>query len=160
MFYSLPLYAYDLFSRQVSYTWNNIGYTYYTYRGDGLRHSKGNLKHYWDNGNITLEKNGSDVIEYYRGITLVYKDDGNDKTYYLYNGHLDVVNLTDEDGVKTKTYEYDAFGVEQDEDIILVSKEIGYTFSNFSKKVDALTLDQSKLLLMIYMKHQYESKRV
>ena len=27
------------------------------------------LKHYWDNGNITLEKNGNDVIEYYRRIT-------------------------------------------------------------------------------------------
>ncbi len=33
-------------------------------------------------------------------------------TYYVQNAHGDVVNLTDADGAVTKTYRYDAFGVE------------------------------------------------
>ncbi len=34
-------------------------------------------------------------------------------TYYVQNAHGDVVNLTDADGAITKTYRYDAFGVER-----------------------------------------------
>ena len=36
-----------------------------------------------------------------------------DYTYYVQNAHGDVVNLTDADGAVTKTYHYNAFGVEQ-----------------------------------------------
>ena len=36
-----------------------------------------------------------------------------DYTYYVQNAHGDVVNLTDADGAVTKTYHYDAFGVER-----------------------------------------------
>ena len=36
--------------------------------------------------------------------------------YYVYNGHRDVVNLVSVDGQITKTYDYDAFGVERDID--------------------------------------------
>ena len=39
-----------------------------------------------------------------------------DYTYYAQNAHGDVVNLTDADGAVTKTYHYDAFGVEIDLD--------------------------------------------
>ena len=37
-------------------------------------------------------------------------------TYYIQNAHGDVVNLTDKDGKVTKSYRYDAFGVEKNID--------------------------------------------
>ncbi|MCI9128550.1 MAG: hypothetical protein HFG28_15565 [Eubacterium sp.] len=37
-------------------------------------------------------------------------------TYYTQNAHGDVVNLTDKDGKVTKSYKYDAFGVEKNID--------------------------------------------
>ena len=46
---------------------------------------------------------------FYNGMT-------SDVTYYLQNAHGDVVNLTSETGDKTKTYRYDAFGVEKNSD--------------------------------------------
>jgi RHS repeat-associated protein len=45
---------------------------------------------------------------------LIYADDG-DKTYYHFNAHGDVVALTNESGNKTKSYSYNAFGVEYNE---------------------------------------------
>jgi RHS repeat-associated protein len=39
--------------------------------------------------------------------------DGQAVTYYLFNAHGDVVQLTDAAGEVTKSYEYDAFGVEE-----------------------------------------------
>ena len=42
---------------------------------------------------------------------MIYADDG-DKTYYHFNAHGDVVVLTNESGNKTKSYSYNAFGVE------------------------------------------------
>jgi RHS repeat-associated core domain len=47
------------------------------------------------------------------------KQSGNVKTdyqYYTQNAHGDVVNLTDADGAVTKSYTYNAFGVEQNID--------------------------------------------
>ena len=37
-------------------------------------------------------------------------------TYYIQNAHGDIVNLTDKDGKVTKSYRYDAFGVEKNID--------------------------------------------
>ena len=45
---------------------------------------------------------------------MIYADDG-DKTYYHFNAHGDVVALTNESGSKTKSYSYNAFGVEHNE---------------------------------------------
>ena len=54
---------------------------------------------------------------YIRGTNLVAKynywnGDKSEYTYYTQNAHGDVVNLTDKDGKITKSYRYDAFGVE------------------------------------------------
>ena len=57
---------------------------------------------------------GNDVVVYIRGINLIYADDG-DKTYYHFNAHGDVVVLTNSNGSKTKSYSYNAFGVEYNE---------------------------------------------
>ena len=58
---------------------------------------------------------------YIRGTNLVAKynywnGDKSEYTYYTQNAHGDVVNLTDKDGKVTKSYRYDAFGVEKDID--------------------------------------------
>ena len=59
---------------------------------------------------------------YVRGTNLLAKfskQSGNVKTdyqYYTQNAHGDIVNLTDAQGAITKSYKYDAFGVEQNID--------------------------------------------
>ena len=59
---------------------------------------------------------------YVRGTNLLAKfskQSGNVKTdyqYYTQNAHGDIVNLTDSTGAITKSYKYDAFGVEQNVD--------------------------------------------
>ena len=105
-------YSYDLFGKQTSYTANNIGYTYYTYRPDGLRHSVGSTKHIWDGSNIVAEKYGNSETYYTYGIGLIKSGE----EYYVFNWHGDVIALTSLTGAITKTYEYDAFGVEDDID--------------------------------------------
>lgn len=54
---------------------------------------------------------GLDIVVYIRGANLIYADDGN-RNYYHFNAHGDVVALTNESGTKTKSYSYNAFGVE------------------------------------------------
>ncbi len=51
---------------------------------------------------------------YIRGLSLVAAVRDGARTYYHYNAHGDVVQLTNSSGTVTKNYTYDAFGVEQD----------------------------------------------
>ena len=55
---------------------------------------------------------GRQAATYLRGANLI--SDGT--SYYLYNAHGDVVQLTDSTGAVTKSYDYDAFGNERDPD--------------------------------------------
>ncbi len=57
--------------------------------------------------------NVTKVKRYARGINAIYVERGDAKSYYLYNAHGDVVQLTDAAGTVTQEYEYDAFGNEQ-----------------------------------------------
>ncbi|WBW98149.1 RHS repeat-associated core domain-containing protein [Oceanirhabdus sp. W0125-5] len=90
----------------------------YTYNGNGLRRSKtvnGNrVNHIWDGQNIIAETDAANNIisEYIRGINLIAVEKDNKKIFYLYNGHGDVIQLTDENGNVIKNYQYDAFGNE------------------------------------------------
>ena len=100
----------------------------YKYNADGLRTSKTvdgkTINHIWDgNKQIVVDMDDSDWYSaevYVRGTNLLAKfskQSGNVKTdyqYYTQNAHGDVVDLTDEDGAVTKSYTYDAFGVEVD----------------------------------------------
>ena len=102
----------------------------YIYDADGLRQSKTvngkTTNHIWDaNKQIVADMDESDWYNaevYVRGTNLLAKfskQSGNVKTdyqYYTQNAHGDVVNLTDADGAITKSYTYDAFGVEQNID--------------------------------------------
>ena len=101
----------------------------YKYNASGLRYEKTvngeTINHVWD-GNKQIV---ADVIDnqfyeadcYIRGTNLVAKynywnGDKSEYTYYTQNAHGDVVNLTDKDGNITKSYRYDAFGVEKNID--------------------------------------------
>lgn len=95
----------------------------YTYNGNGLRATKSVdgivTTHAWDGQQIVAELNGTGTVtsKYIRGINLIYTKDAMDnKKYYLFNGHGDVVRLTDSSGNVIKNYEYDAFGVEKNID--------------------------------------------
>ena len=101
----------------------------YTYDVDGLRLSKTvdgeTTEHVWDgNKQIIADVVNSQYYEancYLRGTNLVatYNYQNGAKsgyTYYSQNAHGDVVNLTDADGAITKSYTYDAFGVEKNID--------------------------------------------
>ena len=102
----------------------------YKYNADGLRTSKTvdgkTINHIWDGSKqIIVDMDDSDWYSaevYVRGTNLLAKfskQSGNVKTdyqYYTQNAHGDVVNLTDSTGSITKSYKYDAFGVEQNID--------------------------------------------
>ena len=101
----------------------------YAYNVDGRRYEKivdgQRINHVWDGSQQII----ADVIDnqfyeadcYIRGTNLVAKynywnGDKSEYTYYTQNAHGDVVNLTDKDGKVTKSYRYDAFGVEKNID--------------------------------------------
>ena len=50
---------------------------------------------------------------YVRGLNVIASVKDGQATYYHYNAHGDVVQLTDSTGALVKNYEYDAFGVEE-----------------------------------------------
>jgi RHS repeat-associated protein len=117
----VELYDYDAFNRMVRSNVNGE-VAEYTYRADGLRNSKetaaGKTTHLWDGSNIAADMDGSAVVaRYVRGIGLLLSDDGTAQKFYLYNGHGDVVQLTNSSGAVVKSYDYDAFGVERDPDV-------------------------------------------
>lgn len=53
------------------------------------------------------------TTSYVRGLSLVAAVQDGVRTYYHYNAHGDVVQLTNSSGTVTKNYTYDAFGVEK-----------------------------------------------
>ena len=112
---------YDGFNRLIKVTSGSVTATY-AYNGEGLRIGKTvngvTTQHVWDGGQIMLELNGSGGVaqKYVRGINLIYGESGGTKQYYLFNGHGDVVQLTDASGTVTKNYDYDAFGNEKNAD--------------------------------------------
>ena len=101
----------------------------YKYDIDGLRISKTvdghSIDQIWnDDKQIAVDADGSNPYKaqiYIRGTNLLAGCEfvqavKSDYTYYTQNAHGDVVNLTDNNGAVTKTYQYDAFGVEKNID--------------------------------------------
>ena len=92
----------------------------FTYDAEGLRTGKtvnGEKTIYvWDGDQMVMElsKGGAVQKRYIRGNDLVYADKGEntEKMYYVTDMHGNVVQLLDESGNVTKTYEYDSFGNE------------------------------------------------
>ncbi len=65
---------------------------------------------------MIAQEEGNITNKYLRGINLIASDIEGTTNYYLYNGHGDVVQLTQTNGTITKNYDYDAFGIEKDID--------------------------------------------
>ena len=59
---------------------------------------------------LVLEITGSTVKKYIRGLTLAGCVTGSTKSYYQYDAHGNVVQLTNASGAVTQSYDYDAFG--------------------------------------------------
>lgn len=99
----------------------------FTYDAEGLRTGKtvnGEKTVYvWDGDQVVMElsKGGAVQKRYIRGNDLVYADKGEntEKTYYVTDMHGNVVQLLDESGNVTKTYEYDSYTGESDEPLSL-----------------------------------------
>lgn len=111
-------YTYDGFNRLKKVS-DTSGQTEYTYDADGLRTSKktGSVtrRYVWDGDQLVVElaSTAAKSTVYIRGLALVAAVTGETKTYYHYNAHGDVVQLTNSAGTVTKNYTYDAFGVEK-----------------------------------------------
>ena len=96
----------------------------FTYDAEGLRNSKTvngeKTVFVWDGDQLVMELSEGGKVQkrYIRGNDLVYADKGEntEKQYYVTDPHGNVVQLTDESGAVTKTYEYDSFGNEVDPD--------------------------------------------
>ncbi len=114
----------------------------YTYNGDDLRTKKEVKKssngykaeitnYHYDRQHVILETDETDNIKtsYVRGINYIArKNNANILTYYLYNGHGDVVQTVTKDGTIQNQYDYDIFGtptltIEQQEENIRYAGE-------------------------------------
>jgi RHS repeat-associated protein len=100
---------------QLTTTRTDAGVTQYSYYPSGLRATKNDTTYVLDGGNVILELGEGDVTaEYIRGVNLLYTTIGSTENWYLYNGHGDVSELVNGTGTVTKSYDYDAFGNEED----------------------------------------------
>lgn len=96
----------------------------FTYDAEGIRTSKTvngeKTVFVWDGDQLVMELSEGGKVQkrYIRGNDLVYSDKGTDteKQYYVTDPHGNVVQLMDESGKVTKTYEYDSFGNEVNPD--------------------------------------------
>ena len=96
----------------------------FTYDGDDLRTSKtvrsskegyaAKVTNYlYDRQYVVLETDGNDKlsVRYVRGINYIARIDATSKlSYYLFNGHGDVVQTVSENGTVENQYDYDIFG--------------------------------------------------
>jgi len=115
--------AYSVFGELVSH-YRDTKETRYAYAPSGLRHKNifadgASQSHIWDGAEVVAEygANGAIHSRYLRGINLIAGDQDNQLQYYLFNGHGDVVGLTDAAGNPIKLYDYDAFGNEKAPDL-------------------------------------------
>lgn len=116
-------YSYDGLNRLIGAVENGQSITY-TYNANDLRRSKTangiTTVHIWDGQDMAAELDGAGTLtnRYIRGINLIFSDNGagTAKKYYLYNGHGDVIQLTNASGNVIRSYDYDAFGNEKNPD--------------------------------------------
>ena len=95
--------------------------TIYSYRADGLRHSKTvngvTTTHVWLMGNIVLERGrgGAIINQFDRSITgRIIRSEQHG--YYLHNARGDVVQRVNSQGKVLRNYRYTAFGIELNPD--------------------------------------------
>lgn len=120
--------------------------TIYQYRPDGLRCKKSfedgtSVSHIWDGQNICAEygENGSIHTQYIRGLNLIARGIGQNLEHYLFNAHGDVVERTSSNGTTLKNYDYDAFGVENNPEL-LDSNPFRYCGEYYDKESQSIYL--------------------
>lgn len=96
--------------------------------------STNNTTYVYDGTNVLLEMktNGIAARNIY-GINLLSRDDGQGTNYYIYNGHADVVELTDDKGNVVNLYDYDEFGNPL---VTLENKKNPYRYSGYYYDTD------------------------
>ncbi|RIE03577.1 RHS repeat protein [Cohnella faecalis] len=113
-------YTYNSLDQLKTFT-NGTNQALYTYYGDGLRATKkvnGVLTRFvYLNGRVIdeLDSNGNSKARNIWGNELIFRKDNatNQKGYYSYNGHGDVVRITDAAGTAINSYDYDIWGISQ-----------------------------------------------
>ena len=90
----------------------------YFYYPSGLRSAKMDIKgtttFVLDGGDVALELRGTTLAgKYVRGAGLITSAIGGADNWYMHNAHGDVAQLTNSHGSVTRSYSYDAFGVER-----------------------------------------------
>ena len=114
-------YRYDDRNRLVQVTTDDGKNVSYRYNGDGMLYERTEngqtTRYYYDGANMIAEgtvSNGTVTMKarYIRGGTglVARQDAGGSKTYYLHNGHGDVVGLADGNGNVINRYTYDIWG--------------------------------------------------
>ena len=117
---TFELSSYDAFGRLVSVLDDN-NTAEYAYNADGLRISKDvttggvteSARFLYEGGYITLELDGAgdqSAYNVYGGESIITRTTAQGVDFYLYNGRGDVVQLADQWGIVSVTYDYDAFG--------------------------------------------------
>ena len=109
-------YEYNLLGQQTKSTTNGKSVCY-SYNAQGTRTAKVTsnryTSYYLDAANVAAEDVNGELTSYIRGINLVASISGNETYYYTFNAHGDVVGLMSSANELTKSYDYDAFGVEK-----------------------------------------------
>jgi RHS repeat-associated protein len=110
-------FTYNEWGEAESYTTPEGATTSYEYDAEGLRTKKttpdGATRYYCDNaGRVIAEADGSNQVtaEIIWGNKPLARKVGSNYYYYLYNGHGDVIALTDESGNIVNSYDYDEWG--------------------------------------------------
>ncbi len=115
--FSPGTFTYNEWGEAESYTTPEGVTTSYEYDAEGLRTKKitnnGTTRYYCDNaGRVIAEADGSNQVtaEIIWGNKPLARKVGSNYYYYLYNGHGDVIALTDESGNIVNSYGYDEWG--------------------------------------------------
>lgn len=108
--------AYNDWDEVKSFTTEGDTYTY-TYDARGLRTTKngpeGTTRYHCDEaGRVIAEADGNNqvIAEVIWGHKPLARKVGSNYYYYIYNGHGDVIGLTDETGAIVNSYSYDEWG--------------------------------------------------
>ena len=127
----LESYRYNAFNQLTSVEIGDITASY-TYRPDGLRHSKTSggttTRHIWSGSNISGDissgdNTGESYYVYGIGRIASYSSASTLKHYYNYNAHGDVVRLSSPTTASLALYDYDAFGNQLDLGILTPSTD-------------------------------------
>ena len=95
------------YGKEVRYAYNGEGLRVYKSVGDKV------TRYLYEGLNVIYETDGSGnkIARIVKGINLISRNVNGSDLYYLYNGHKDVVALTNKEGNIVATYYYDTFGV-------------------------------------------------